>query len=212
MIRFEDLAEKVRASNPDADIELLRRAYSLLGVRAQGAGAAFRRALPGASARSGGSARRYETGRRGNCRGPPPRHRRRHADADRSHQGTVRSGRRPRGRRGHEARRHLVFVERGAPGGELPQDAAGDGRRHPGHPGQARRSAAQHADAAPSAGRTADQDRAGDTRHLRADREPPRHEQGEERARGAGVQIPGAQGVRSTPLPASRAADAPPRG
>src|ERR671930_810195 len=27
MIRFEDLAEKVRSSNPDADIELLRRAY-----------------------------------------------------------------------------------------------------------------------------------------------------------------------------------------
>src|SRR5918995_157011 len=27
MIRFEDLVDKVRASNPDADIELLRRAY-----------------------------------------------------------------------------------------------------------------------------------------------------------------------------------------
>src|SRR5512147_52729 len=27
MIRFEDLVEKVRANNPDADIELLRRAY-----------------------------------------------------------------------------------------------------------------------------------------------------------------------------------------
>src|SRR4029078_9402628 len=27
MIRFEDLVEKVRATNPDADIELLRRAY-----------------------------------------------------------------------------------------------------------------------------------------------------------------------------------------
>src|SRR5574342_63995 len=27
MIRFEDLVEKVRAGNPDADIELLRRAY-----------------------------------------------------------------------------------------------------------------------------------------------------------------------------------------
>src|ERR671939_1629671 len=27
MIRFEDLVEKVRSSNPDADIELLRRAY-----------------------------------------------------------------------------------------------------------------------------------------------------------------------------------------
>ena len=27
MIRFEDLVEKVRASNPEADTELLRRAY-----------------------------------------------------------------------------------------------------------------------------------------------------------------------------------------
>ena len=27
MIRFEDLIEKVRTTNPDADIELLRRAY-----------------------------------------------------------------------------------------------------------------------------------------------------------------------------------------
>src|ERR1043165_287431 len=27
MIRFEDLIEKVRSSNPDADTELLRRAY-----------------------------------------------------------------------------------------------------------------------------------------------------------------------------------------
>ena len=27
MIRFEDLLERVRAFNPDADIELLRRAY-----------------------------------------------------------------------------------------------------------------------------------------------------------------------------------------
>ena len=27
MIRFEDLIEKVRATNPDADAELLRRAY-----------------------------------------------------------------------------------------------------------------------------------------------------------------------------------------
>ena len=27
MIRFEDLIEKVRATHPDADVELLRRAY-----------------------------------------------------------------------------------------------------------------------------------------------------------------------------------------
>ena len=36
---------------------------------------------------------------------------------------------------------------RGAAGGELPQDAARDGARHPRHPGQARRSPRQHADA-----------------------------------------------------------------
>ena len=36
---------------------------------------------------------------------------------------------------------------RGAPGRELPQDAAGDGARHPRHPGQALRSPRQHADA-----------------------------------------------------------------
>ena len=40
MIRFEDLAEKVRAANPEADTELLRRAYvfSAYEHRGQSAG------------------------------------------------------------------------------------------------------------------------------------------------------------------------------
>ncbi len=40
------------------------------------------------------------------------------------------------------------------------------------------------------------QDRAGDPRHLRADRQPARHEQGQERARGAVVQVSRAEGLR----------------
>jgi GTP pyrophosphokinase len=36
MIRFEDLADKVRAFNPDADIELLRRAYEFSAFEHQG--------------------------------------------------------------------------------------------------------------------------------------------------------------------------------
>ena len=36
MIRFEDLVEKVRAANPDADIELLRRAYVFSAIEHKG--------------------------------------------------------------------------------------------------------------------------------------------------------------------------------
>ena len=36
MILFDDLAAKVRASNPDADIELLRRAYSFSALEHEG--------------------------------------------------------------------------------------------------------------------------------------------------------------------------------
>ena len=50
-------------------------------------------------------------------------------------------------RRRHQARQDSVEHTRGAAGGELPQDAAGDGARHPRHPHQARRSRRQHADA-----------------------------------------------------------------
>ena len=36
MIRFEDLVEKVRVANPDADIELLRRAYVFSALEHKG--------------------------------------------------------------------------------------------------------------------------------------------------------------------------------
>ena len=42
MIRFEDLLDRVRGYNPDADLELLRRAYVFSALRAQGTGAPFR--------------------------------------------------------------------------------------------------------------------------------------------------------------------------
>ena len=207
MIRFEDLIEKVRATNPDADVELLRRAYVFSAFEHKGQVRHSGRALPGPPARGRRSARRHEARRRRGRRRAAARHRRGHADADRADQGAVRRRHRARGRRGHQARRDPVLVERGAPGGELPQDAARDGGRHPRHPRQARRPAAQHADAAPPAGGAADQDRAGDARHLRADRQPPRDEQGQERARGAGVQVPRAEALRGAP-PARRGAPA----
>ena len=57
------------------------------------------------------------------------------------------------------------------------------------------------------------EDRAGDARHLRADRQPARDEQDEERARGAGVQVPraaalrGAAVARREPAPDQRGHD-----
>ena len=56
------------------------------------------------------------------------------------------------------------------------------------------------------------QDRAGDARHLRADRQPARDEQAQERARGARVPVPRAQGLRGAARSGSRAAAARPRG
>ena len=87
-------------------------------------------------------------------------------------------------------------IERGAAGGELPQDAARHGRRHPRRPREAGRPAAQHADARGDARRAAPADRPGNARHLRADRQPPRYEPPEERAGGPGVPVPRARGVR----------------
>ena len=132
--------------------------------------------------------------------------------ADRADQGAVRRRRGARRRRRHQARRDLLLVERRAAGGELPQDAARDGGRHPRHPGEARRSAAQHAHAASPARGAAREDRAGDAGHLRADRQPARHEQDQERARGAGLQVSRAGGVRSAARRGSRGGGARPKG
>ena len=55
-------------------------------------------------------------------------------------------------------------------------------------------------------------DRAGDARHLRADRQPARDEQGQERARGAVVPLPRAAGLRGAPRSGSTPGAARPRG
>ena len=176
MIRFEDLLDKVRSYSPDADLELLRRAYVFSALEHKG------------QVRHSGE--------------PYLVHPLEVADilADmkldavcvaagllhdvvedtlttpETHPRALRRGRRPHRRGRDQDRRHPVFVHRGAPGRELPQDAAGDGRRHPRHPRQARRSAAQHAHAAAHARGAARAHRPGDARHLRADRQPPGHE------------------------------------
>ena len=59
----------------------------------------------------------------------------------------------------------------------------------------------QHADAPGDARGPPRAHGAGDPRHLRADREPPRHEPAEERARGPGVPVPRARGLRGAAGP-----------
>ena len=54
--------------------------------------------------------------------------------------------------------------------------------------------------------------RAGDARHLRADRQPPGHEPHQERARGAVVPLPRAGGVRVAPHARSRPSGGRPKG
>ena len=96
------------------------------------------------------------------CAGPAARLRRGHQRHRRGHRPPLRH-RDPVPRRGrHQARPDPLDHARGAPGGELPQDAAGDGARHPRHPDQARRSRRQHADAGAHAARQAGADRARD--------------------------------------------------
>ena len=60
------------------------------------------------------------------------------------------------------------LLRRGPAGGELPQDAAGDGQRYPRHHREAGRPAAQHAHAGLPLARAAAADRAGDAGDLRA--------------------------------------------
>ena len=206
MIRFEDLLEKVRGYNPDADLELLRRAYVFSAFEHKG------------QVRHSGE--------------PYMVHPLEVADfladmrldvvavaAGLLHdvvEDTLTTIERIEELFGAEVAHVVegvtkistipVLVERGASGRELPQDAPGDGRRHPRHHRQAGRPAAQHADAPPSARGPPDQDCPGDPRHLRAHRQPPRDEPGEERARGAVFPLPRTEGVRVAPVARRRAA------
>ena len=148
MIRFEDLLEKVRGYSPEADLELLRRAYVFSALEHKGQVRHSGRALPRPSARGRQHPRRHEAGRRLRRRRPAPRRRRGHAD---HHRADPRARSAPTSRTSSKASpRSARSRSRPAKSGrrELPQDAAGDGRRHPRHPRQARRPPAQHADAA----------------------------------------------------------------
>ena len=94
-----------------------------------------------------------------------------------------RGDRRARGRRDQDRQARLL-LPRGAAGRELPQDGGGHGARPARAHDQARRPPPQHADARLPAAGQGQEDRPGDARHLRAARAPPRHGQGQGRARG----------------------------
>ena len=162
----------------------------LLGGRAQGAGPRLGRALPRAPPRGRRHPRRDADGpdlRRGRA---PARRPRGHPDHPRAAPGVLRQGRAPHRRGRHEDLEDPVRHLRGAPGRDLPEDAPGDGRRHPRHPRQARRPAPQHAHAAAPARRPPAAHLARDPRHLRPDRGPARDGEGQERARGPRLPVP----------------------
>ncbi len=94
-----------------------------------------------------------------------------------------------RGRR-HQAEQAGFLLGRRAAGRELPQDAAGDGERYPGHHREAGGPAAQHAHARfrPRAG-AARAHRARNHRDLRPDSAPPGYGQDARRTGGSGVPL-----------------------
>ena len=97
---------------------------------------------------------------------------------------TLRRRRRRDRRRRQQARPDPVQEPRGGAGRELPQDAAGDGARHPRDHGQARRPHAQHAHLGVMPPLKRRQHRARDARDLCADRRAPRPLQHQAGARG----------------------------
>ena len=109
------------------------------------------------------------------------------SDHRRRHRAGVRRRRRRHRRRRHQARPAPVRLQGGAAGGHPPQDARGDGQGHPGPAHQARRPPPQHAHDRVAARVQAAAHRAGDPRHLRAARAPPRHRRREVAARGPRV-------------------------
>ena len=105
---------------------------------------------------------------------PAARRRRGHQRHRRAGPQGVRRGSRALRRRRHQAQQARFLLRRGPAGRELPQDAAGHGRRHPRHHGQAGRPHAQHAHARLPEPGAARAHRARDHRDLRAHRAPPR--------------------------------------
>ena len=99
----------------------------------------------------------------------------------------VRRGHRPAGRGPDQDRQARSRLEEGGAGREPAQAPAGDLVRHPRAAGQARRPAAQHAHAAAYAGGSARAHRRGDAGDLRAARRPHGHARHARGAGGAGL-------------------------
>ena len=119
-----------------------------------------------------------------------PRRRRGHRDRARRAAGGVRAGDRAAGRGRHQADADPVLEPRAGRGGELPQDDRRDGPGRAGHPDQARRPPAQHADDRVPRQAEAGAEGQGDARGLRAARPPPRDPLAQVGARGS--LVPGA--------------------
>ena len=188
MIRQFELVERVQSYDPDADEEMLNRAY-VYGLKKHGtqlrasgdpyfshpvevAGILAEMRLDTASIVTGLLHDTVED-----------------TDATRDEIARpVRRGHRPPGRRRHQAHPPGAAVGEHQAGRELPQAGAGDVVGHPRAAGEARRPPAQHADAALHQGSgAAPAHRARDHGDLCPARRAHRHGEGQERARGAGL-------------------------
>ena len=150
---LEPLIKTVRATHPKADVRLDRAGLRVGRLLAPGPEAAQRRPVHHPPARGGDDPGRARHEHRDDLRRAAARHGRGHPlHADRAAR-RVRRGRRRAGRRRHQAGQGQVRrVRRGR---DRPQDGRRDVPRHPGPGDQARRPAAQHADAAlPARGRS----------------------------------------------------------
>ena len=206
MIRFEDLVEKVRASNPDADIELLRRAYVFSAFEHKGqvrhSGEPYLvhplevadiladmkldvgRASPPACCTTSSKTRQTPIERIRELFG---------TDVAHVVEGVTKLGAIPfsssEERQAENFRKMLLAMVDDIRVILVKLADRLHNMRTLHHLPEERRV----------------QDRAGDARHLRADRQPARHEQGQERARGAVVPVPRAAGLRGA-APARRGA------
>ena len=191
MIRFEDLLEKVRAYNPDADLELLRRAYVFSALEHKGQVRHSGEPYLVHPLEVADILADMQPGRRGHRGGPAPRRRRGHAHHDRA-------------ARGSSSAREVAHVVEGVTKiGAIPFSSSEERQAENFRKmllamvDDIRVILVKLADRLHNmrtlqlpAGGAAAADRPGDARHLRADRQPARHEQDQERARGARLPLP----------------------
>ncbi len=152
MMRQYELVERVTRYNPNADENLLNKAYVYAmqkhGSQQRANGDLyFSHPLEVA-----GHPDRPQARRRHHRGGAPPRHHRGHRRHPRRDRPDVRRGHRPPGRGPHQDQEARPGVEEGGAGREPSQAAARYLVRHPRAAGEARRPAAQHAHARVHAG------------------------------------------------------------